>query len=207
MDLTPLFALRLRTPRLELRLATPEHIVALYRLAAAGIHPPDEIPFAVAWTDALNEHDFVGYHEGLLRAWAPGHWHAAFVSLLDGCVVGTQSLLGRDFAARREVGSGSWLGRAWQGRGLGTEQRAAVLELAFRGLGARAAATGAIWDNLASQRVSQKLGYRVIAEGTISPRGTPLRRLDYRLDAAEWRSPFVVEIEGLEDALPLFGLR
>jgi RimJ/RimL family protein N-acetyltransferase len=207
VDVRPLLALRLRTPRLELRLAAHGHIAELYRVAAAGIHPPDEMPFGVAWTDTLNERDFVAYHEGLLEAWAPGCWNAAFVSLLDGRVVGTQSLHGRDFAECREVGSGSWLGRAWQRRGLGTEQRAAVLELAFRGLGARAATSGAIWDNLASQRVSRKLGYRLVGESTVSPRGAPVRRLDYRLDAAEWRAPIVVELEGLEDALALFGAR
>jgi len=164
------------------------------------------MPFGVAWTDALNEKDFVAFHEHSLQSWEPSGWDANFVTLLDGRVIGSQSLHGRDFAERREVGSGSWLGAAWQRRGLGTEQRAAVLELAFRGLGALAATSGAIWDNVASQRVSEKLGYRVVGESTISPRGEPLRHFDYRMEATEWRAPFTIHIEGLEQALPLFGV-
>ena len=36
--------------------------------------------------------------------------------------------------------------------------RAAALEFAFHGLGARVARSGAIWHNVSSQRVSAKLG-------------------------------------------------
>ena len=205
LDLAPLFALRLRTPSLELRLPTPDDVLELYRVAAAGIHPPDEMPFGIAWTDTLNERDFVAFHQELIERWLPEHWDANFVTVLDGGVIGTQGLHGRDFAATRQVGSGSWLGQAWQGQGIGTEQRAAVLELAFRGLGARAATTGAIWDNVASQRVSEKLGYRLVGESTASPRGEPVRHLDYLLERASWRSPVRVEIENLEPALHLFG--
>ena len=53
MDLEPLFDVRLRTPRLELRLGTPEEIDELGRLAERGIHPPEEMPFAVAWSDQI----------------------------------------------------------------------------------------------------------------------------------------------------------
>ena len=37
MDLAPLFAIRLRTPRLEVRLPTDQELVELYRVAEAGI--------------------------------------------------------------------------------------------------------------------------------------------------------------------------
>ena len=46
MNLAPLHALRVRTPRLELRLPTEAELVELYEVAAAGIHPPEEMPFA-----------------------------------------------------------------------------------------------------------------------------------------------------------------
>jgi hypothetical protein len=45
MNLAPLFALRIRTPRLELRFPTEAELVELYGVAAAGIHPPEEMPF------------------------------------------------------------------------------------------------------------------------------------------------------------------
>src|SRR5205807_7207180 len=47
----PLFALRIRTPRLEIRLPTEDDCAALATVAAAGIHDPAEMPFAVPWTD------------------------------------------------------------------------------------------------------------------------------------------------------------
>jgi RimJ/RimL family protein N-acetyltransferase len=53
---------------------------------------------------------------------------------------------------------GSWPGRRYQRQGAGTEMRAAVLFLAFDGLGALAAESGALEGNDASSRVSGKLG-------------------------------------------------
>ncbi len=57
------------------------------------------------------------------------------------------------------MASGSWLTASAQGRGIGVEMRAAVLHLAFAGLGALEALTSAWEDNVASQRVSLRLGY------------------------------------------------
>ncbi|WP_097945842.1 hypothetical protein [Streptomyces sp. ms115] len=53
MDLRhwPLYGLRLRTPRLELRLPGPELLDELASVAAHGVHDPDRMPFSVAWTD------------------------------------------------------------------------------------------------------------------------------------------------------------
>src|SRR5256885_9501597 len=59
--------------------------------------------------------------------------------LHKGRPIGVQEVAGRDFAGTRRVSTGSWLGAPHQGHGLGTEMRAAVLELAFRGLGAEVA--------------------------------------------------------------------
>ncbi len=205
MDLTPLNGLLLRTPQLELRPPTPESVEALYEVAATGIHPPEEMPFGVAWTDTLTRESFVEFHQSLLTTWTPARWNCHFISFVGGRPVGTQEIQATDFSARREVHTGSWIGAAHQGLGYGTEQRAAVLEFGFRGLGAGAASTGALIDNIASQRVSTKLGYRTIGEGTLSPRGEPVRHLDYRLERDDWHCPIPVAIEGLEPCLPLFG--
>jgi hypothetical protein len=56
---------------------------------------------------------------------SPDHWHLNFLVRLDGRVIGVQSVHGRDFAVTREVSSGSWIGLRRQGRGIGTEMRAA----------------------------------------------------------------------------------
>ena len=60
--------------------------------------------------------------------------------LVDGEPIGMQDLAAEHFRAVRSVESGSWLGRAHQGRGLGREMREAMLHLAFEGLGARGGA-------------------------------------------------------------------
>jgi RimJ/RimL family protein N-acetyltransferase len=204
LNVEPLRSLRLRTPRLELRLATRDELVELFRVAEAGIHPPDEMPFGRAWTDGLDLGRFLEFHESALATWTPERWDLHLVTFLDGRPIGSQGLHGYSFGLTREVGSGSWLGMPFQRRGFGTEQRAAVLELAFNGLGARAAHSGALVHNVASQRVSEKLGYRFMFEDTLSPRGEPIPHRNYRLAREDWRSPVPVEIEGLEPAL--FGV-
>ena len=73
--------------------------------------------------------------------------------------MGQQEIAGRDYRILREVSTFSWLGLRYQGQGLGTEMRAAVLHLAFAGLGAAEAVSGAFDDNAQSLRVSEKLGY------------------------------------------------
>ena len=46
----PLFGLRIRSEHLVLRLPMDHELPALIDLAKAGIHPPDEMPFGVAWS-------------------------------------------------------------------------------------------------------------------------------------------------------------
>lgn len=204
MKLEPLWDIRLRTPRLELRLPTDDELLELYRVAEAGIHPPDEMPFGVAWTDDLTEESFLAFHRRAWDEWSPESWECNFVTFLDGRVVGTQGIVAKDFGVKREVGTGSWLGAPFQRQGYGTEQRAAVLEFAFRGLGANAATSGALVDNVASQRVSAKLGYRTTGMSELAPRGEPVPHYDYRIERREWRCPIPVEIEQLQPCLPFF---
>lgn len=205
MNIEPLWEIRLRTPRVELRLPTADELEALYDVAAAGIHPPEEMPFGVAWTDDLRHDAFVQFHQDAWRDWSPTKWDCRFVTFLDGEVIGMQDVGAEAFAERREVGTGSWLGQDFQGRGYGTEQRAAVLEFAFRVLGARVAISGALIHNVPSQRISEKLGYRVTGMGELSPRGEPIPHYEYRIEHTQWNCPIAVEIEGVEPALPLFG--
>lgn len=210
IDVAPLYALRLRTPRLELRLGDREELENLARVAEAGIHPPGEMPFFVPWTDAIGEpgfvEGFVAFHEQALAHWVPDRWTLNLVAFLDGAPVGTQSLGADRFAAERVVETGSWLGASHQGHGLGTEMRAAVLELAFGPLGTRAARSGWIESGAGrSAAVSAKLGYRETGTSIASPRGKPVVRHDLVLEQAEWRCPIPVELAAVEPCLPLFG--
>jgi RimJ/RimL family protein N-acetyltransferase len=124
---------------------------------------------------------------------------------LAGRPIGSQGMRATDFPTRREVDTGSWLGQAFQGQGIGTEMRTAMLELAFRVLAAEAALSGSIFGNESSKRVSEKLGYAVVGTSTIAPRGEPVEKYDFRLERKDWRPSFPVEIEGAEPCLPLFG--
>jgi RimJ/RimL family protein N-acetyltransferase len=191
--------IRLRTVRLELRLASREELISLGELAVAGIHPPEEMPFGIAWTDTVTVESFVAHHEESLAAWQPDDWTLNLVTFREGVPIGSQGMIGKDFAQTRQVSTGSWLGKDYQGFGYGTEQRAAVLELAFRGLGARAAVSGALEGNAASMRVSEKLGYRIVGQSTVSPRGVPVPHTDYRLEAADWPG-YAAEFEGIDPA-------
>jgi RimJ/RimL family protein N-acetyltransferase len=209
IDIAPLFGLRLRTPRLELRLGTPSEIDELGELATRGIHPPEEMPFGVAWTDGVGKpgfrESFAGFHRDQCESWSPLDWHLDLLVWAEGELAGNQELHAKSFRETGVVGSGSWLGAPFQGQGIGTEMRTAVLELAFGGLGALAATSGWLDGNRASARVSEKLGYRETGISEISPRGVPVPHHDLRLERADWAPPFPVEISGLEPALSLFG--
>lgn len=77
----------------------------------------------------------------------------------DGEVLGTQGFFGTAYAVRRTVETGSWLGRRYQGQGIGTRVRQMVLHLLFEGLDAASAETAAYADNAASMGVTRHLGY------------------------------------------------
>jgi RimJ/RimL family protein N-acetyltransferase len=168
------------------------------------------MPFFVPWTDAIGEpgfvDGFVAFHRQQRVDWLPERWQLLLGVWAGGELAGTQGLQAEDFAVRRSAETGSWLGRRFQRQGYGTEMRAAMLVLLFDGLGGEVATSGALEGNVASARVSAKLGYVEAGEGIASPRGVPVRQQLYRLERAGWRSPFRVEIDGLEPCLPLFGL-
>lgn len=206
MDLSPLFDLRLRTARLELRLPTRPELEALREVALAGVHPPEFMPFTIAWTDDPDLTDFLDYHEMRRRDWSQDAWHLELGVWLEGDPAGVQAVTATDFAATRTVMTGSWLGQSFQKRGVGTEMRTALLELAFRSLGAESARSGAIDGNVASLRISEKLGYRVVGRGTVAPRGVEVGHTDVELRRDDWKPPLPVEIDGVEPCLPLFGL-
>jgi RimJ/RimL family protein N-acetyltransferase len=209
-DVAPLYGLRLATPRLELRLGSRAELEALGEVARVGIHPPDEMPFAVPWTDASGDpgfvDDFVAHHQQRHAAWTPQEWSLNQLALHEGAPVGSQALRATRFAVDRTVDTGSWLGTASQGRGLGTEMRAAVLELAFDRIGARVAQSGWLEGGAAqSAGVSARLGYREVGTHLERPRGEPVAHHDLVLEAADWSCPVAVEITGAEPCLALFG--
>ncbi len=165
----------------------------------------------VTWTDTSPQDRARGtlqYHWSRRSSWKPAGWMLELAVIRNGAVVGTQGIGGRDFAVLREVHTGSWLGRHYQGQGIGTQMRAAVLHLAFEGLGAQLAISAAVEDNPASLGGSRKLGYRDDGIELHLVRGRPALTRRLRLERADWQSPRTVpvQIHGLPSCLPLFGL-
>lgn len=206
----PLFGLRVRTPRLELRYPDDELTASLAELAAAGIHDPGFLPFLVPWDQVPPPHQQRNTLQHLWRmraSWHPTSWQCGLVVVADGEVAGLQTVMADHFAVRRTVKTGSWLGRAHQGRGLGTEMRAAVLHLAFAGLGALRAESGAWHDNAASLGVSRKLGYEQNGDGWARRGNGADRELHLVLTRERWEQhrSHDIELVGLDPCLASFG--
>ena len=201
----PLTRLRVRTPRLELRLGTDTELRQLGRVALAGIHDPAVMPFEFPWTDDLSEETVLDFHRRRLGEFTPENWGLGLIVFHRGRPIGIQSVDAEGFAETKRVSTGSWLGKEWQGQGLGTEMRAAVLQLAFGGLGAEVAVSGAVAGNPQSLGVSRKLGYEVVGAHTVRPRGEPLEHTDLELRREHFRPPVPVELVALPPLLPLFG--
>ena len=212
VDHWPLFGLRVRTPRVELRYPSDDDIAEIAQRAVTdGIHDPAWMPFAFEWTDVappLQQRHSMQFHWGLRANWRPEHWNCNLVASIDGKVVGTQSAEAVDFARLGEVTTGSFLVRPAQGRGLGREMRAAILHLVFAGLGAQNALTGAWADNEPSLAVTRRLGYEPTGEKRMLSRGTPRQMLTFRLSRERWEAVHRddVVIEGLDPCLDLFGV-
>jgi RimJ/RimL family protein N-acetyltransferase len=195
---SPLASLRIRTPRLELRLATVAELRRLFAVALGGIHDPEVMPFEIPWTDSPDEHEFLAYHRQKLKTWTPAEWHLNLIAFLDGAPIGSQGLNAVGFAETGRVVTGSWLGRAYQGRGLGTEMRSAILSFAFETLGAKVAVSGAFVENPQSLGVSRKLGYEVVGSHYVSPRGTPVEHTDLELSRKRFAPVVDAEISGAD---------
>ena len=188
----PLAGLVVRTPRVELRWPSEHDLLALAELAAKGVHPPEVMPFSIPWTRQDPGGDL---QRGVLQwnwrcagNWSADDWSYNPVTVVDGRVVGTQSLMAEKFAIRRTVATGSWLGLEHQGRGIGKEMRAAALHLAFAGLDALRAETAAFVDNDASLGVTRALGYRENGDLVVDREGASARQLGFVLDRAAWEA-------------------
>ena len=207
----PLFDLRIRTPRLEIRLPTDDDLYRLLAAIDAGIHDPGTMPFSIPWTDAAppaRHRQSLQWWWSQRARWDPADWSFTGAVFVDGSPVGVQDLAATWFTVLRTVSTGSWLGQAHQGRGLGKEMRAAILHLAFDGLGAGEAHTGAFADNLASLSVSRSLGYVENGHEVVLRRGQPTRLIRFCLDRETWsrhrRADIVVS--GLESCREMFGI-
>ena len=162
-DVFPPFGLRLEAGPLVLRPITDEVLPDLIELSLAGIHDPAEMPFSFPWTDAPvaeQPSNYVRFHWGARSAWSPQLWDLELAVEYEGQLVGCQGFMTHDYLVTRTGETGSWLGRAFQGRGIGTLMRQAICAFCFDHLDAAEITSAAFVDNPASLAVSRKVGYQ-----------------------------------------------
>ncbi|WP_433277426.1 GNAT family N-acetyltransferase [Pseudonocardia xinjiangensis] len=205
-DPWPLRRLALCTPRLELRPDDDDGLLELVEEAHRGVHPPDEMPFLVPWTDHVG-HRTLQHYWSQRAQFGPENWTLNFLVRLDGRVVGMQGLTGQNFGLVREVKTGSWIGLRHQRRGIGTEMRAAVLAFAFDHLGAVRARSSAFSGNVASLRVSERLGYQHDGTETVVRRGRAGQDVRLLVTSDRFVRPdWALRVEGLDPCRELLGV-
>jgi RimJ/RimL family protein N-acetyltransferase len=212
--LWPLYDLRItsRDATLgELALRVPEEaeLPAFVELASRGVHPPEEMPFSIPWTDAPSperERSSYQFYMSTRANWSVDAWELTLGLWVDGAPAGFQDLRAKAFPRFRTVATGSWLGQAFQGRGVGRLMRQMVLALAFDHLGAEIAETEAFLDNPASNKVSLAVGYKPNGYGRLPKRNGIGDTQRFRMTLEDWRArprP-EVEVEGLEACRDMF---
>lgn len=214
MSTWPFFDLGVTTPRLTLRMPKDEELMPLAERAYGNVLDEENHYFLTGWTNLPQpefQWRFLQFHWQQRANLSPEEWRLALAIFPEGEKepVGMMDISGKDFTKLGRVSTGSWILRNWQGQGLGKEARMAMLHLAFAGLEAREAVSGAVWpDNKPSNGVSLALGYETNGRD-LSMRGDdPVEVQNYRLKREQWktRRREDIQIQGLKECLPLLGL-
>lgn len=209
-DLWPPYRLHLQAGDLSLSVICDADVPGLVDLALAGIHAPDAMPFSSPWTLVGPEKlpvEMIRYFSSVRAGFGPAAFDLLFAVRVDGRLVGTQGMHARDFGVTRTLETGSWLGLAHQGRGIGTRMRRAVCAYAFDHLEAEEVTSAAFLDNPASLAVSRKVGYRPNGVVRLKRRDGEMalnQRLVLTPDDLVRGEP--VEVEGADDLRRFLGL-
>ncbi len=166
-----------------------ELAVDLALLAGKGVHDAGAMPFNYPWTR--------GTEREVARSVLTYQWAARpsvgadrlvleLGVLVDGEPVGIQSASGEGWSVLREVETGSWLGRAHQGKGIGRRMRALILHLCFEALHAEHVVSAAFEDNVASNAVSRRTGYATDGVQRVEREGVAATQTRYRMDRDRW---------------------
>ena len=158
----PFFGLRVRSGPVELRGICDADLPVLADVAVAGIHDPSLMPFFFPWTDMSDDDlplNFIQYHWRNRAEFGPARWGLLLGVWFEGRLVGCQGITTKDFLVTRTGETGSWLGKASQGRGIGTLMRQLICVLCFDHLDFVEVTSSAFTDNPASLAVSRKVGY------------------------------------------------
>ncbi|SBS72860.1 conserved hypothetical protein [uncultured Mycobacterium sp.] len=188
-DIWPLADLQVLTPRVVLRYVSDELGVQLATLAARGIHDPATMPFSEPWTDVPSpqlERNSLQYYWRNRVETAPQRWNLDLAVLVDDAVVGMCSVHAEHFPQNRSLTTGSWLGLAHQGQGIGKELRQAALHLIFAGFDADLAVTRAWHDNAASLGVTRSLPYTETVRTVETRRDRPDTMVGFAMTPGRW---------------------
>lgn len=207
----PPFELSIEAGPLSMRVIRDDDIAPLVDLALEGVHDPEIMPFAVPWTDAPADELMsatAAYYWRSRAEFAPKAWTLDLVVRHEGTVVGTQSVVTRNYPVTRTGETGSWVGRSYQNQGIGTLMRQAFCVLLFDHLEAQEVTSGAFVDNPASMAVSRKLGYVDNGSSREERRPGELALLQkVRLTSSLLNRPDApVHVEGAEGLLTFLGL-
>lgn len=187
----PLLDVRVTTPRLELRGATDDLLDELADLVRAGKTDAEPAPYddPISLYEPDPDERVAKWMRSIWRGRGrvePEAWRLYFAVVVDGRAVGMQDLCGVNFSTLGTVTSFSWLADDQRGRGLGREMRAAILHLAFDGLGAKEASSDAFVDNHGSNAISRALGYEPNGSDWATRLGEPGLLNRWRLTRDVW---------------------
>jgi len=206
----PLLGLRVTAGPVELRGMTDDLLGPLADLALKGIHDPDFMPFSVPWSIAPADElprNFAQFHWSQRAGFSPAKWGMDLAVFFDGELVGSQGFSTRDFLITRIGETGSWLGREFHGRGIGTAMRKVVCAFIFDHLDAELVTSSAYTDNASSLAVSRKCGYRENGVSILNRMGTPATLQMLLLEPGNLvRDEHKLVVEGLPEFRRSIGL-
>lgn len=161
----------MRTERLVLEPIEARHGEELWAASARSL---EELRRWMWWAAEASLATTVDFAEDTERQWRAGMSYQFAVSD-DAGIAGAMGI--EIHGAERRLGEvGYWIGTDRSGRGYATEAGSAVVDFGFRDLGLYRLELRAGVENVASQRVAEKLGFR--KEGRLRE-GCPLGRTGY----------------------------
>ena len=205
----PLLALRITAGPVELRGITDDLLGPIADLAL-DIHDPDFMPFFGPWS-LSPPHDMprvvAQYYWGLRASFSPAKWNADFAVFYDGELVGCQGFSTSDYLILHSGETGSWLGRRFQGKGIGTAMRQVICTFLIDHVDAQHITSAAFADNPASLAVSRKTGYSDNGSEPFNRMGKPATLRRIALDPASLvRCPHALTVQGLPEFRKSIGL-
>lgn len=209
VEIWPPFGLRITSGPLELRGIGEPELLALLEVVQGGIHATDAMPFAFPWTLAPAEDlplNYLQWWAGQLSTFSRDAWTLDLAVVWEGQVVGCQGVATRDFLTLRYGETGSWLGLAHQGRGIGTAMRQAWCAFLFDHLDFEFITSAAFADNPASLRVSEKVGYLPDGSRRVKRLNAPAESRRLRLERETFVRGPAIEVAGAEGVRRLIGL-